>query len=106
VFGDNTLHRGKKGAAILSDEPNTYGFITKKFPRGDNDAFYRPAEYEYVYKAEMEKLVKVIQDNPGKVYMISQLGAGLANRFKIFEKVIEPSVKKTLGKFSNVVFLW
>jgi len=32
VFGDNLIHRGKGGAAKLRDEPNTYGFITKKYP--------------------------------------------------------------------------
>lgn len=32
VYGDNTLHKGNKGAAILSNEPNTHGFVTKKFP--------------------------------------------------------------------------
>ena len=106
VFGDNTLHKGFKGAAMLSDEPNSFGFITKKYPRGDNDAFYHPSEYQYVYEREIEKLVKAIQDNPKKIYMISKLGAGLANRFRIFEKVIEPSIKVLLSKYSNVIFLW
>ena len=106
VYGDNSLHRGLKGAAILSTEPNSCGFITKKYPRGDNDAFYKCSEYEVIFNKEIDKLVEKIVANPSKIYLISKVGAGLANRFKIFEKIIEPNIKTILSKYSNVVFLW
>jgi hypothetical protein len=106
VFGDNTLHRGYKGAAALRREPNTYAFITKKFPSSQNDAFYRPAEYEHVYEREMAKLIKAIEHNPDHTFLISRLGAGLANRHRIFERVIAPDIKLRLGGYPNVRFLW
>ena len=106
VYGDNILHKGKKGAAALSGESNTYGLVTKKYPRGDNDAFYKCSEYEAIFKKEIDKLVEKILANPDKIFLISKVGAGLANRFKIFEKIIEPNIKNILSKYSNVVFLW
>lgn len=39
VFGDNLIREGYGGAAILRDEPNTYGFITKKYPDNKNESF-------------------------------------------------------------------
>ena len=85
VFGDNLERRGKGGAAILRDEPNTYGFITKKEPLGIDTAFFKPDEYQAVYEGEIVKLKKECIRNPSKCYMISKVGAGLANRFGIFE---------------------
>jgi len=106
VFGDNLDRQGKGGAAALRDEPNTYGFITKKQPRSSDSAFYHPEEYSPVYKSEVEKLVNIVLENPEKCYLISKLGAGLANRFKIFEEIIEPNLKRDLEKLDNVSFLW
>jgi hypothetical protein len=105
VFGDNILRRGFGGAAFLRNEPNTYGVITKKKPTNENDAFYRPEEYLEVYKKEIQKLKIEIANNPEKTYLISRLGAGLANRFLIFENVIEPNLHKDLGEFGNVEFV-
>ena len=53
-----------------------------------------------------EKLKKVITENPDKTYLISKLGAGLANRYMIFETIIGPNIKKELLHFKNVRFLW
>lgn len=106
VFGDNLERRGKGGAAILRNEPNTYGFITKKRPRNIDSAFYHPEEYEEVYKSEVEKLLGEALDNPDKCYLISKLGAGLANRFKIFERILQPNLKKDLEDLHNISFLW
>lgn len=105
VYGDNKLRRGKRGGAFLRDEPNTHGFITKKRPSGDNDAFYKPAEYRVVFLQEMIKLMEKIEDNPEKTYLISQLGSGLANRYRIWEKVIQPGLEK-LKSFPNVRLLY
>lgn len=105
VFGDNTLRRGNGGAAILRHHPQSYGFITKKYPTYVDDAFYTPEEYQEIYKQEVEKLKKEVINNPNKIFLISLIGAGLANRHKIFENVIHPSIKKDLD-FPNVKFLW
>ena len=106
VFGDNVERKGKKGAAILRDEPNSYGFITKRYPSNFDKAFYKPSNYKEVYKEEIKWLIKEITNNPNKIYLISQVGAGLANRYKIFEEIIKPNIKKDLKKFENVRFLW
>ena len=106
VFGDNLIRKGKGGAAILRDEPNTYGFITKKFPNNRDESFYRPEEYRPVFIRELANLHKEISANPNKVYLISKLGAGLANRYHIWEEVIEPDLQRMLGIFPNVLFLW
>ena len=105
VFGDNTIRKGKGGAAILRDEPNTYGFITKKYPNNQDDSFYRPGEYRRMFDKELFDLSFVIFDNPDKTYLISQLGAGLANRYHIWESIIQPGLEK-IRAFPNVVFLW
>lgn len=39
VFGDNALHRGKGGQAIIRDCENAVGFITKYKPTWESDAF-------------------------------------------------------------------
>jgi len=106
VFGDNLERRGKGGAAKLRDEPNTYGFITKKRPMDADSAFYHPNEYEKIYKSEISKLREESIRNQDRCYLISKVGAGLANRFGIFEMIIEPRIKSDLSDLPNVVFLW
>lgn len=105
VFGDNLTRRGKGGAAALRDCPNTYGFITKKYPSNNDDAFFTPEEYEPVFNKEMEKLEEFIQNNQDKYIYISKIGSGLANKYNIFETVIYEGIS-TLEKYDNVVFLF
>lgn len=105
VFGDNKLRKGKKGAAIHRDEPNSYGFITKKYPSLKPDAYYKPREYKVVFDKEISKMMDYIENNPHLTFMISQLGSGLANRYHIWEKVIHDGLK-CLQKYPNVVFLF
>jgi hypothetical protein len=106
VFGDNLLRKGKGGAAVLRDEPNTYGFITKKYPNNNDESFYHPEEYFDVYQKQIDALRSLMLVNTEKVYLISKIGAGLANRYNIFEKIIEPNIRKDLEMFNNKRFLW
>ena len=106
VFGDNLERWGTGGAAKVRGEPNTYGFITKKAPKTDDSVYYHPEEYREVYNQEIQKLVEFILANPDKTFLISKIGSNLANKYGIFEAVIEPSIKKLLYGFKNVVFLW
>jgi len=105
VFGDNLLRKGKKGGAVLRDEPNTYGFVTKKAPNNLDSSFYRPSEYKEVFRHELNDLINVIEANPDKTFLISKIGSGLANKYNIFEKVIKPGLAK-LKKYPNVEFLF
>ena len=106
VFGDNKLRSGYGGAASLRDEVNTYGFITKRAPNNHDSSFYRPDEYIHVFSREIGLLEMHMRVNPDKLYLISRLGAGLANKYKIFESVIEPNMPAHLTEFKNVRFLW
>jgi len=106
VFGDNQQRRGKGGAAALRDEPNTYGFVTKKAPCNEPRCFYTPRDYRPVFDAELSRLAAVIDMNPDLTFLISRLGAGLANRYKIFETIIEPELRRVLSNRPNVRFLW
>lgn len=106
VFGDNTLRQGYGGAAALRDHPQTYGFITKKYPDNHDTSFYKPDDYLSIFYDEMIKLREVISDEPFKTFYISQLGAGLANKYNIWENVIKNGLEKNLQQYPNVVFLW
>jgi hypothetical protein len=106
VFGDNTLRQGYGGAAALRDHPQSYGFITKKYPDNHDTSFYRPNEYSSIFFGELVILREWIQDDPFKIFYISQLGAGLANKYYIWENIIKQGLEKNLQQYLNVVFLW
>ena len=104
VFGDNLVRAGKGGAAKLRDEPNAYGFLTKKYPNNKDSSFFRPKEYKKVFYREFLFLIKKIKKNPEKTYIIPKLGSGLANRYFIYEKIIQPNLEK-LKSLKNVIVL-
>jgi hypothetical protein len=106
VFGDNTLRQGYGGAAALRDHPQTYGFITKKYPDNHDTSFYKPEDYNSIFFDELIKLRVLINDEPFKTFYVSQLGAGLANKYNIWEKVIKEGLENNLQQYPNVVFLW
>ena len=105
VFGDNEGRVGYGGAAALRDEPNTYGFITKK-DLGEMEANYTPQEYYPVFLKECDKLREKVKSNPDKMFYVSKIGAGLANKFGIWEKIIEPCFYRAVQDCENVVLLW
>lgn len=105
VFGDNNLRRGTSGAAKLRDVVNSYGFITKQLPCNQDNCFFKPNEYLPIYKREINLLSSIINSEPNKTFLITKLGAGLANRFRIFEHIIAPHIKNDL-QHKNVVWLW
>lgn len=105
VFGDNTYRAGTAGAAIFREEINTYGFLTKKYPSLVSSSYYTAKEYKPVFERELGNLISYIIENPAKTFLITKLGSGLANKWKIWEKVIEPGLE-VLRKYPNVIFLW
>lgn len=107
VFGDNTIRRGKGGAARLRDHPQAVGFITKKYPNNNDGSFFRPDEYRKVYSEEIDRLHNLIKRSPEKTFYICKVGSQLANKHQIFEEVIEPNLKLDLIEFDNqIVWLW
>lgn len=106
VFGDNITRTGYGGAASLRDHPHSLGFITKKYPDNIDSSFYRPDEYASVFIEELLKLKIIIEKRPEKTFYISQLGAGLANKYNIWEIIIKNKLISTFKHFENVVFCW
>jgi len=106
VFGDNLERYGHEGAAKLRDHPHAIGFITKKFPDNKDESFYKPEEYSAVFFEELKKLKTIIEKRPDKLFYISQLGGGLANKYKIWEKLIRHNLVRALDNFDNVIFCW
>lgn len=106
VFGDNLMRTGYGGAAKLRDHYHSYGFITKKAPNNNDSSFYKVKDYVLIFMAELIKLREMVQENPFKTFYISQLGSGLANKYRIWEEIIKVGLEKNLGEYNNVVFLW
>jgi hypothetical protein len=106
IFGDNLQKKGYGGAAILRDHPHAIGFITKKFPDNDDSSFYKPEEYSSVFFEELDKLKKIIETRPDKTFFISQLGGGLANKYRIWQRLIRHNLVRVLKNYNNVVFCW
>jgi len=105
VFGDNYSRKGTSGAAILRDEPNTYGFITKRREDHKDDSFFTPEEYLPIFEKELQQLINVIVANPDNKYLISPVGSGVANKYDIFYYVIQDRIR-VLEQFPNVEFLY
>jgi hypothetical protein len=106
IFGDNLERRGTGGAARLRQHPHAFGFIIKKFPDNNDTSFYRPEEYSAVFFEELDKLYKFIKKYPDKNFYISKLGSGLANKYRIWEKLIHHNLTLKLENFNNVIFCW
>ena len=105
IFGDNSRRFGKGGAAKLRNEPNAIGFITKKYPSNDESSFYNLKDYPTVFEDEKLRLLKIIEENKRSWILISKLGGGLANKYGIFENIIEPWLE-SLEKYKNVILLY
>ena len=106
VFGDNLLRKGFAGAAILRNEPNTYGFITKKYPSNDDKSFFKPEEYKEFFLKELQKLELEIKKTPNNLWLISSIGSGLANKYNIWEKIIKHDIIKLTERYNNVRILF
>ena len=102
VFGDNKLRYGKGGAATLRDCKNTYGFITKREPNNKNSSFYKPSDYLPTFHKELAKLVEKIEAEPENTFLISKLGSGLANKYKIYQQIIKPVLEQLAEEYNNV----
>lgn len=106
VYGDNTDREGLGGAASLRHHPQSYGFVTKIHPDNHDASFYRPDNYLSVYVAEIVRLRAHAKTSQHRRFLISAVGAGLANKYGIFEEVIKPTMKVLLSDLPNIVFLW
>lgn len=106
IFGDNLTRTGYQGAVMLRDHQRAIGFITKKFPDDSDGSFYKPIEYSPVFFEELNKIKKIISEHQTKKFYVSKLGAGSANRYRIWELLIHHNLVRNLENFNNVVFCW
>ncbi len=106
VYGDNLIHKGMGGAAALRHHLNSYGFITKKYPDMREESSYYPEEYRPVFQQEMQRLLQHIKDHPNKIYLISKLGSGLANRHFIFQEVIQEPLQELSRNHQRVYLVY
>lgn len=107
VFGDNLARTGRGGAAKLRHHPQSWGFITKKYPNTKDSSFFKVEEYKPIFKAEMELLKeKLVETEHTYTWLISPVGSGLANKYHIWEEVIKPGMDKELRPFANAIRLW
>lgn len=81
IYGDNLLQRGKRGQAIIRDEPNAYGIPTKLKPSMDEDAFMTDESYEDNCKhidSAFQKIKEASERFTTVVWPADGLGTGLA----------------------------
>ena len=83
IFGDNDVKKGKRGQAIIRDEPNVAGIPTKKFPSNMSSSFYNDIEYQKniikIDKAIENILLRVKNEGyKGIILPKDGLGTGLA----------------------------
>lgn len=93
VFGDNLLRKGKKGQAIIRDEPNSYGIPTKRLPSMGESAFFSDKGDEYlIVKDCLVELWDLHLQNETIVLPENAVGSGLAdlkNKSPIINKLVE-----------------
>ena len=78
VFGDNILRKGHGGAAALRNEPNTYGFITKKdLEQAQLDTLMK---YEAMRKARKEEKKKVALVEAEKQKMLNTINRAVGGQ--------------------------
>ncbi len=79
VFGDNLSRIGSGGQAIIRDEPNTFGLVTKRNPDHKPGSYMTgtPEDYEAV-ASDLDRLHQLISTGTSIVFPSSGLGTGLA----------------------------
>lgn len=80
VYGDNVIHKGKAGQAIIRDCPNAFGVPTKRLPTMDHNAFFRDTIDDKLAVARALTKLRLLAYN-GKtiVFPSNGLGTGLAD---------------------------
>ncbi len=82
VFGDNFVREGKKGQAIIRDEPNAIGVRTKYLPSMKDNAFFSDREYDMLTAAiddDFVPIYKSLIEGRLVIFPADGLGTGLAD---------------------------
>lgn len=79
VFGDNMKRYGKRGQAIIRDEPNAYGIATKRYPSMEDWAFFSDKEDEFdCVLNDLRGLYILSKTHTTIVFPKAGIGTGLA----------------------------
>jgi hypothetical protein len=60
IYGDNDIHQGKGGQAIIRSQPNSLGVPTKKRPTNQSTSFYTDQEYQQNIQKIDQALAQII----------------------------------------------
>jgi hypothetical protein len=79
VYGDNLMRVGRGGQAIIRDEPNAFGIVTKKLPNMTLHSFFEDTDFD-VFKKQVLLDIEKIQRSPLEdiVFPSAGIGTGLA----------------------------
>ena len=93
LFGDNLTHKGKKGQAIIRDEENSFGIITKKYPNNNESSFFTDNDIEK-FKDILDRKLEIVKIHLNsskfdKVICNENIGAGLAKLDTLAPKCYE-----------------
>ena len=78
VFGNNVNDTGKKGQAIIRDNENAFGIVTKMKPATDKSAYFYDTKLEANKKAIDIDIQEIKEDGRTVVFPKDGLGTGLA----------------------------
>lgn len=82
VFGDNMKRYGKRGQAIIRDEPNAFGIATKRYPSRDDWAYFSDKDDEFDFVMNDLRKLWVLNKNKVIVFPQAGIGTGLAEMEK------------------------
>ena len=102
VFGDNLIHKGKGGQAIIRDCPNAIGIPTKRLPSMAENAFFNDKREEYaIVTFHITKLFTLKYKNNKQIFVFPKdgLGTGRAEM-----NIQSPKLFKYMNKLLNAYF--
>lgn len=86
VFGDNLIHQGTGGQAIIRYCDNSFGIPTKRFPSMDEDAFFSDkADEMRKVNIKLAALIVYYESNEKPILVFPEDGIG-TGRAKLQEK--------------------
>lgn len=79
IFGDNISRTGSKGQAIIRNEPNAFGLVTKRKPSTTPDSYMTGTDLDLsAIKEDFNLLHQAIKAGRTVIFPASGLGTGLA----------------------------
>lgn len=82
VFGDNMKRYGKRGQAVIRDEPNAYGIATKRYPSMEDWAFFSDKDDEFDCVLNDLRGLYILSKTHTIVFPKAGIGTGLADMEK------------------------